>query len=1303
MKDDSMTVTKPVEKDKADKPKEEEPKVPFIKLFQYADRLDLTYVILGSLSALVHGALQPVFVVFFGDVIDEFGSDDSFEEAVRPSVIYMVYLAAIAFVTSYFQVAFFTLAAQRQTLRIRKRFFRALVSQDMTWFDKQNSGSLTVRISEDIPKIQQAMGDKFGAYIQFMGMFFGGFIVGFIYSWKLTLVILSIVPLMVIGGMLMGKLVGDANQAGSKFYSKAGAVADETIRMIRTVIAFDTHVHESERYKKELAVTCREGTKAGLYQGAGMGFFFGVIFLSYALTFWYGGTLVNDGEISTGEVLTAFFAVIIGAMALGQAAPNIATMAAGQAAAAPVFDVINRTPDINSLCEEGVRPTELKGRITLNKVNFTYPTRPDEQVLHDFDLTIEPKETVALVGQSGCGKSTVMQLLERFYDPSSGSVSLDGVDIKDINIQWLRSQIALVSQMPVLFPTTIYDNIALGADNVTREQVEAAAKMANAHDFIQGFPDKYETMVGDSGAQMSGGQRQRIVIARALVKSPDILLLDEATSALDNESEGKVKEALDRAAKERTTILIAHRLSTVFSADRIVVIDHGRVVETGRPQDLLDQRGRFYGMVQAQYGNGDPNQQFDLDLLKEQTSINDKSVENLDDVLKKPRSKGKGNHGTTALSADLKKNGDKEDDDEEEVPDVDRSMFKWVFGRNRPEIWYIIGGCLGACVEGGVWPAYAIVLSEILGAMNDSDFDTVNNYALGFIGIAFALFLGVALKFYLLAVAGERLTKRLREESFMAMITQPASWYDFPENSRGILTSRLSADASAVRGMMGDRLALMAQIVATLIGCLLVAFIVCWRVGAVLLAAAPIVGLGGALQFKLMSGFASGKAYERSGKFASQAIEHVRDVAALGRLEAFVDDYVATLAYPTQITKRTAHIQGATFGFSEFGMFGIWALSFWWSAVVVDDGHCSFEEVFQAQFAIVFMGMIVGQATSLAPDYAKAMAGAKRIYVLLEDYKRRMADKKTLPTPPVNGTVAFKNVDFNYPTRPDASVLQNFNLEVKPGETVALVGPSGCGKSTTISLLEEFYKPNAGHILIDGKPLDEIDSKHYRKHVSLVSQQPELFAMSIRENIAYGLEREVTDDEIIQAAKDANAHDFIMEFEEQYNTQVGEKGAQLSGGQRQRIAIARALIRAEDIKILLLDEASAALDTHSEQMVHNALEKARAGRTTLVVAHRLSTIKNADRIAVIHEGNVKELGSHDELMAKNGLYADLVNSQEFTAEDNAQPDNKDVSVEVVNLDATPQAQTPSGPPPAYDFSVDAHNLSRSASATVFKV
>ena len=263
---------------------------------------------------------------------------------------------------------------------------------------------------------------------------------------------------------------------------------------------------EDARYGKAIEEARKKGTRSSYVQGMGMGFTFGVIFLSYALAFYYGAKLERKGEISTGDILTVFFSVITAAMAIGQAAPNIATMAAGKGAAAKIFEVIARTPEIDSLSEEGVRPETIEGGLSFKDVHFSYPTRPDEPILRGLDLEVKPKETVALVGSSGCGKSTLMALVERFYDPKSGSVALDGRDLRDVNVQWLRNNIALVSQTPVLFPTSIHDNIALGKDDATQEEIERAARLANAHEFIVNFPDGYDTMVGDSGTQLSGGQ-----------------------------------------------------------------------------------------------------------------------------------------------------------------------------------------------------------------------------------------------------------------------------------------------------------------------------------------------------------------------------------------------------------------------------------------------------------------------------------------------------------------------------------------------------------------------------------------------------------------------------------------------------------------------------------------------------------------------------------------------------------------------------------------------------------------------------
>ncbi|EGD76002.1 multidrug resistance protein [Salpingoeca rosetta] len=1237
--------------DKNAKTEEEEEKlepVSYFALYRYADAFDWVLVIVGSLCALAHGALSPAFVVFFGDVIDSFGADADpadLIDSVAQTSLYILYLACGAAVTSYFQVACFTLSAQRQSLRIRKLYFKALVRQEMAWYDQHKTGALSSRISSDVPQIQEALGDKVGSFLQFLGMFLAGFIVGFIYGWKMTLVIIGMAPLIGIGGALMSKYIEQASSGGQGFYATAGSVADEVIRMIRTVIAFDTQDREVERYHKELDGARKAGEHGGLIQGCGMGFTFFMIFISYSVTFWFGSYLVDEGELTAGEVIIVFFSVIIGAMSLGQAAPNIKVMAAGRGAARAIFDVIDRPSEIDSLSEEGAVPSKLTGHIRFKDVDFTYPTRPDEQILHKLNIEVKPQETVALVGASGCGKSTTVAMLERFYDPTAGSIELDGTDIRKLNIQWLRSQIGLVSQTPVLFPTTIADNIALGKDDATEHEVHSAARMANAHDFIMALPDGYNTMVGDSGTQLSGGQRQRIAIARALIKAPNILLLDEATSALDNESEAIVKEALDRASTGRTTIMIAHRLSTVFSADKIVVIDHGRVVEAGSPQELLDQQGAFYRMVQAQHGHGGENSPHGRMSIDVAGKLNAKVLADSGNVGVSTASSSMQNTKAVEvrLTADMDESVEKAAD---EVPKVDRSMVGWAFELNKPELKYIVMGCICGAIEGLIWPVYAVLLAEILTVLNtDNNKTRVNQYASGFIGIAVLATVVLIGKLYFLSVAGERLTMRLRDMVFRVMVSKSAGWYDDPRHSRGILTTRLSSDASAVRGTLGDRLGLFVQILFTILGCITVACIYCWRVGLVILAAFPVVALGGAVQFKMISGFSTGKAFERSGKFASIAVEEVRTVA----FPCFVQDYYATLEYPSSVMKKTAQIQGLTFAFSEFCVFAVWALAFWYGSEVVDDGFCGFNEMFTAQMSIVFMGIIAGQAGSLAPDAVKAKQAASRLYAMIQMHKEEQdaEAEKTYVRPQITGRVEFKDVDFVYPTRPDAQVLSKLNLSVEPGKTIALVGQSGCGKSTMISLIERFYSPVGGKILVDGVDAEKIDPGHLRKHIALVTQQPELFASSIKENIAYGIPEDVPMERIEDAARKANAYDFIQEFQDKFDTLVGEKGAQLSGGQRQRIAVARALIRADDIKILLLDEASAALDTKSEKLVHEALDRARKGRTTFIVAHRLSTIKNADEIAVIKDGRVVEKGSHKELMAKKQHYYELVSSQEF--------------------------------------------------------
>ncbi|CAJ0913935.1 1048_t:CDS:2, partial [Entrophospora sp. SA101] len=390
-------------------------------------------------------------------------------------------------------------------------------------------------------------------------------------------------------------------------YAAAGGVAEQVLSGIRTVVAFGGEQREIQRYISKLEIAYKFGKRKSIVNGLGMGFMLIAMFGSYGLAFWYGSILIVNGEENGGDILNAFFAVMIGAFSIGNAAPYLSSVSNALGAAAKIYKIIDRVPMIDSSADKGKKfaKSEFKGFIEFKNINFSYPSRPDVQVLKDFNLTIEPGQTVALVGSSGSGKSTIVSLIERFYDPLEGEILLDGINIKDINIKSLRTQIGMVGQEPVLFPETIKQNIIWGADpddvkEPSLDEIIEICKRSNAHDFIDELPDKYNTLVGEKGSLISGGQKQRIAIARALIKDPPILLLDEATSALDTESEGLVQEALDKASTNRTTIVIAHRLSTIKNADKIVVMSKGEIKEIGKHDELIERGGLYYGLVKAQ-------------------------------------------------------------------------------------------------------------------------------------------------------------------------------------------------------------------------------------------------------------------------------------------------------------------------------------------------------------------------------------------------------------------------------------------------------------------------------------------------------------------------------------------------------------------------------------------------------------------------------------------------------------------------------------------------------------------------------
>lgn len=1249
--------------------------VPYFQLFRYAEPIERLMVAVGLIFGFFTSVGLPGIIILYGEfttllvdrnmenitssptfLLQLFGGGRILVNASwdERRVALMEDASAFglgALVTAAVQatlgigcIACLNHAAHRQVGRVRRLFFQAVLRQEMAWFDTRDTAAFASRLTENLDKMQDGIGEKLGMFMYLIVTFLISSVMSFLHGWKLTLVVLSVAPVIMLSTALVAKMQSTLVVREQKSYGSAGSAVEEALSSIRTVVAFSGQQKEVQRYADRLQPAEQMGCKRGLYTGLGNGSMWGLMHCSYALTFWYGVELIiesrqnGDTEYTPAVLIIVLFGVITGAMNMGLASPHLEAFALAQGAAASVFAVLERKPAIDALSESGRRPSlPPHGDLALRDVHFRYPARPEAQVLRGLCLNVRRGETVALVGASGCGKSTVVQLLQRLYDPQHGQVLLDGVDVRELNLQWLRSHIGVVGQEPALFAVSIADNIRYGREDATQADIESAAKEAYAHDFIMRLPQGYDTLVGERGTLLSGGQKQRIAIARALVRNPRILLLDEATSALDLQSEALVQRALERASQGRTTLVVAHRLSTIANADRIIVLDEGRVVEEGTHGELLAKKGHYHMLVATAAASADvgvtpgalvPS----LDAPLEHDGHGDILPLELRHRLTTPRLSSVTDAALAEPLAQIK---------EETTYDAPMSR---IMGENRREYVHIFIGCLAAIMVGSTMPIFAVLFGEIYKTLSLEDPEEVREstriYSGLFLVVAVMAGSGTFLTMYMFAVAGARLTSRLRQKAFASLLRQEAAFFDDERNSVGTLCARLAGDAAAVQGATGSRIGSILQAVSTLTIGIVMALYFSWKLTLVSVLGIPIVFVGVFFENRLLrsQGLHEKEALEGASRVAVEVIANIRTVAGLGGERAFLRRYTDALAAADGAGRRKMRWRGPVFAMGQCAPYLAYALTFYYGGVLVSNEGLPYQNTLKVSESLLFGAWVLGQTLALVPNLSAAKLSAGRLFAMIDRRPRiNSGSDDSTQSGDEKGRVEYKDVEFFYPTRPNVRVLRGLSLEVPAGATVALVGSSGCGKSTCLQLLQRLYDPVSGSVVVDGRDTNSLPLEKLRTQLGIVSQEPVLFDRTVAENIAYGdNSRNVPLDEIIAAAKAANIHNFISALPQGYDTRLGAKGTQLSGGQKQRIAIARALVR--NPRILLLDEATSALDSQSEKVVQKALDDAQEGRTCIVIAHRLATVQQADIICVVNNGKIAEMGTHAQLMAQKGLY-----------------------------------------------------------------
>ena len=1026
--------------------------------------------------------------------------------------------------------------------KIREQYLAAILRQNIAFFDKLGAGEITTRITADTNLVQDGMSEKIALTLAALSTFVTAFVIGFIKYWKLTLILSSTVFAISAMGSIGSRFIIKYNKQSLESYALGGSVAEEVISSIRNATAFGTQEKLARQYDAHLTEAEKWGTKLKRVLAVMIAGMMGILYLNYGLSFWQGSRFIVDGQMTLSQVLTIMLAIMIGAFSLGNVAPNIQAFTTSIAAAAKIFNTIDRVSPLDPTSDAGETLEHVEGTVELRNIKHIYPSRPEVVVMEGVSLNVPAGKTTALVGASGSGKSTIVGLVERFYDPVGGNVYLDGHDISKLNLRWLRRQISLVSQEPTLFGTTIFGNIRHGLigtkheDESPEEQqvlIENAAKMANAHDFIMGLPEGYQTNVGERGFLLSGGQKQRIAIARAIVCDPKILLLDEATSALDTKSEGVVQAALDVAAQGRTTIVIAHRLSTIKTADNIVVMSRGRIIEQGSHDELLEKQGAYYSLVDAQRISAE-NQQQDLEenAAVEETDAELTKSASLQKSITNPRLErlATGKSVSSAVLANKPTTSG---------PEYSLwTLIKVVGSFNKKEVPIMLVGLAFCIVAGGGNPTQAVFFGQAIVALSlpPSMYATLRSradfWSLMYLMLAFTQILAFSIQGIAFAYCSERLIHRARDKAFRVMLRQDIAFFDREENSAGSLTSFLSTETTHLAGMSGVTLGTILVVTTTLIAAISLSCALNYKLALVCTATIPILLSCGFLRFWMLARFQARakKAYESSASYACEATAAIRTVASLTREDDVWEHYHQAVVAQEQKSLQSILRSSILYAAAQSFMFLCTALGFWYGGTLIANGELSELHFFICFSAIIFGAQSAGTIFSFAPDMGKAKQAAKELKTLFDR------------VPPIDswspdgerfehmeGNIEFRDVHFRYPTRPEQPVLRGLNLTVKPGQYVALVGASGCGKSTTIALMERFYDPLSGGVFVDGKEISSLNINDYRGFLALVSQEPTLYQGTIRENVLLGADRDdVPEEAIVQACKDANIYDFII-------------------------------------------------------------------------------------------------------------------------------------------------------------------------------